>query len=65
MDENQVTVPADHELQMQRWLSQAYNSLLQALYALHNALGLYEPTLVDPLPTEQTMESSDATSDAE
>ncbi len=37
----------EKELNMQRWLTAAYNYMLQSLYALHNALGLHGPQVVE------------------
>jgi hypothetical protein len=39
--------PQEQTLELQRWLTAAYNHMLQALYAMHNALGLYEPSVVE------------------
>ena len=38
----------EKELNMQRWLTAAYNHMLQSLYAIHNALALYEPQVAEP-----------------
>jgi hypothetical protein len=49
-------VTQEQVLQMQRWLTAAYNHMLQSLYAMYNALSLYEP-LVLASEEEQSAEA--------
>lgn len=37
----------ERELNMQRWLTAAYNYMLQSLYAMHYALAMYEPAVTE------------------